>query len=98
MNTIPRNDNVTVGGTVIEISPELTNATRELISLTNVSTGGQVINIAWGQNAEVGKGVQLGVGANWTESQDAVFKPSQLRISAIANAAGGVLAVHERLR
>jgi len=98
MALLPRQVSLSVGASVVEVSPELGTGQREVISMTNTSTGGQIISLAWGQDAVVGVGVPVYPGSTWSESIDNNFKPSNARITAIASGAGGTLAVHERVR
>lgn len=94
---IPRSTQLTVGASVVEVSPEMGNDfQRSTLVLTNVSTAGQLISISWGKDAVTGQGVVLYPGGSWQESYDVIFRPLNLRITAIADAAGGLLAVHER--
>ena len=94
---VPRDTSVAVGTTVVEISPETGTKQRQALVLTNTSTGGQSITIAWGKNAVAGQGVVLQPGEHHVEAVDASFSPQNLQITAVASAAGGTLAVHERL-
>ena len=97
MEFIPRQITLAVSTTVIEVSPETGIRQRLAISLANASAGAQIIYLAWGQNAAVGSGIALRPGASWVEAIDQAFHPSNLRITVIADNAGAVLAVHERL-
>lgn len=90
--------NVTVGTSVAVVSREQVYAKRVVFNLTNVSTGGQVINIAFGEDAKVGAGIQLSPGGTYSESEDDNFTPTNEQITAISSAAGGSLAVSERMR
>jgi len=96
-----RNAVITVDDTpAIEICGQIIgNAERKVLCLTNTSTaGGQRITLAFGNTTAVeGQGVVLYPGGSWSETRDAAFIPTQEAISAIASAAGGTLAIHERI-
>lgn len=94
----PINTNITVGTSATVVSLEKGNEEREAIILTNVSTAGQVITIAIGEEAKAGKGIVLGVGSQCALSMDAGFKPPQQAITAIADGANASLAVFELVR
>lgn len=97
LTLLPREDSVSVGVTSVEVSPETGSKQRQAIVLTNTSAGGQVISLAWGRDAVAGKGITLLAGEHHVEAIDKGFIPLNARISAIADAAGGTLAIHERL-
>jgi len=88
---------VTVDGTSQQISAAITSARRTWITLQNVSTGGQIISLAFGIPAISGAGEVLGVGAAHQEVIDPAFTPTNLDINAISSAAGGLLAVQIRI-
>lgn len=95
---VPRDTTVTVGTSSVEISPETGRKQRSAVILTNTSTGGQKIALAWGKDAVAGQGVVLLPGEHHVESWEKDgFLPLNMRIAACADAAGGTLAVHERL-
>jgi len=92
------NHTLTVGAASVEVSPDLRgNAIRTAIVITNVSTAGQVIKLSWGQEAVAGQGIVLYPTASWSETLDNRFTPNLLQLFAIADAAGGTLAIHERV-
>lgn len=93
-----RNTAKTIGGTNVQIS-EFVDAShkRILITITNVSTSGQVINLAIGAEAKVGQGLNLAVGGYYQEVQSENFNVTQDFLSAISSAAGGIIAIQERL-
>ena len=93
----PRDSVVTVGATSVEVSPENGSKQRSVLVFTNNSTAGQKITLAWGKDAVMGQGIVLLPGEHHVESIDKGFIPLNVRITAIADAAGGSLAVHERL-
>jgi hypothetical protein len=94
---IPRDTVVSVGTSVVELAPEVGTHVREILTITNTSPGGQIITIAFGKNAQAGVGIVLYPAGSWSESIDSAYVPSQQRVTAIANAAGGTVAVHERV-
>lgn len=99
MEELHRNASVTVGTDSTIVSEErnpLVNY-RKFISIINTSTSGQVINLTFTDEAGAGIGVQLNVGGYYTESEDAGYKPTNSRISAVSSAASGSVAVAERL-
>jgi hypothetical protein len=99
MEEIHRNASVTVGTDNTVISEErnpLVNY-RKFISIINTSTAGQVINLTFTDEAGAGNGIQLNVGGYYAESEDTGFTPTNSRICGISSAAGGTVAVAERL-
>jgi hypothetical protein len=92
---MPRDVVLTVGTSPVEVSAE-TSRQRQILVIVNTSAGGQNIAIAWGKDAVAGTGLVLKAGAVWTETIDSTYRPSNLRITACSDAAGGTLAVHER--
>jgi len=93
-----RNETLTIGASDTEVSKDIfPPAMRKTLVLTNTSTAAQVITISFGDQAAAGAGIVLYPGGSWTETLDNRFIPSQARIRAIASAAGGALAVHERI-
>jgi hypothetical protein len=93
----PRDDNLTVGATSVELSPETGSKQRQALVITNYSAGGQAISLAWGKDAVVNKGVILLSGEHHIEAIDSAFRPLNSRISVIASGAGALVAIHERL-
>lgn len=97
---IPRQTSVSVGASATDACNEPGTSTRIMYSLVNTSTGGQIISIAFGQDAVAGQGIVLSPGDAIIDSYspgDPPYLPFQTRISAIASAAGGTLAVTERV-
>lgn len=92
-----RNSSVTVGTSSTVVSNDLTGAQRSVIILTNNSTGGQKIYLAWGAEANASAGIPLAVGGFHAEAIDAGFKPSNQQITAVADGAGATLLIHERI-
>lgn len=95
-----RNDDATIGTSDVLIEGRRgdVNSPRLVLFLKNVSTGGQEITLAMNNNGQAvaGKGKVLSVGQAWVESIDAVFRPWNGDIHAIADAAGGKLAISIR--
>jgi hypothetical protein len=96
-NELVRQASITVGTDPVLISEEQIGPQRSVVFLSNQSTGGQVISISWELAPVAGQGVVLGVGGFVQDSMDSGYKPSNKRIFAVASAAGGTLAVHERV-
>lgn len=86
----------TIGTTSALVSEECFQQ-RTAIIITNTSPAGQVINIAIGEEAKAGIGVQLSVGGTYQDARDGQYMPSNKQIQAISSAAGGTIAVHERI-
>jgi len=93
---IPKDVVFTVGATATEISPE-TSIQRKVFTITNTSTAGQIITIAFGKDAVAGQGIILYPSGAWSESIDNAYKPTNLRISAVSSAVGGTVTIHERV-
>ena len=97
---IPRQTVISVGTSVVVVSNEIDlNATsyRKAIILKNTSTGGQKISLGIGLDAVNGSGEVLDPGDYIIESASEGYFPTfgKFRITAIASAAGGTLAVME---
>jgi len=92
-----RNASVSVGAASVIVAPELMPNDRRVLVITNTSTGGQNITLAWGETAVAGAGIFLTPNSTWSESIDSGFMPSHRGVFAIASAAGGTVAVHERV-
>ena len=96
---IIRNVAFSVGTTNIIIAPQLLEGQRDVLVITNTSTGGQVITIQTGDTANVvGAGIILYPAGSWSESTDSAFRPSNLEYWAISSGAGGTLAIQERIK
>jgi hypothetical protein len=87
----------TIGTTALKISEAVFNGQRDVIAITNTSTGGQVISVAIGSEAIAGQGIVLNTNDRVVVSRDAGFNPSNEIITAISSAAGGTLAIHEEV-
>lgn len=96
---INRNVSIDVNTDPVVISEERNPETnfRKVISIINTSTAAQVISIAFTDEAGAGNGIPLSVGGFYIESQDAGFSVTNSRITAVSSAAGGTVAVMERL-
>lgn len=95
---VPRDAVVTVGASSTELSPEVgISGQRRVITITNASTGGQVIRITFGKEGDGSIGIILYPTGSWSESIDSAYRPTNLRICAYANAAGGTVNIHERV-
>ena len=92
-----RNVSQTIGATSAQIAPELMPGERYVISIVNTSVGGQVISISIGQEAVAGVGIVLNPSGSWQESVDSAFRPTEKGFWAVSSAAGGTLAIHERI-
>lgn len=96
---INRNENITVNDVaqVISVEKQNNNVQRQSLIISNQSLGGQIITIAIGSEAVAGAGIVLGVGSSWADTADGAYKPTQSQITAISSAAGGVIALQERV-
>ncbi len=92
-----RNAALSVGTTEVEVSRQITVGLRKVIVLTNVSTGTQRISLSINGNAVDSSSIVLFPYDSWIESIDSSFIPTQAQIRAIASAASGTLAIHERI-
>lgn len=92
-----RDVTVSVGTSNTLVSQQVNQGQRRVLVITNTSTAGQLISLAWGSEAVANEGVVLYPGGTWQESVDGYFVPSNLYINAISSAASGSIAVHERV-
>lgn len=98
VDIIPQDSGLVVGTTPVEVLPEMgISLIRSVFTITNTSTAGQTISLGFAKNAVAGSGVVLGAGGSYSEARDPSFLPFQGRITAIADAAAGSLAVSMRL-
>lgn len=97
MAELKRNTALTIGTSLVTVSNALASGQRTVIALTNVSIGAQVISLSIGGQAAAGASIVLYAGGAWVESIDSAFKPTNDEITAISSAAGGSLAIHERI-
>ena len=96
-----RNDSVTVGTTSVEVAAtrQGKSGARKVIHLTNNSTAGQTITVVFSDSevAVAGIGIVLKPGSTVTDSISQGYVPWQGKISGIADAASGSLAVYEQV-
>lgn len=99
MVEINRNETQTIGTSASVISKQMktNNSTRSSIIIINTSTGGQTISLGIGQEAVSLSGIPLSPGGVWADSRDGIYLPTQEQITAISSAAGGTIAIQERL-
>lgn len=92
-----RNATLTVGNTqsIVSLRPY---TGRRMFYAKNISTGGQVITLRFGDEsaATAGEGVVLDVGEFISDSSSEGYQCFQGTILGIASAAGGTLTVMER--
>lgn len=88
-------DSLAIGTAAIVVSDHVFNGQRAVLILKNISTAGQIISISKLGQAVAGKGIVLNQGDTYSESIDAVYTPSNERVTAISSAASGVLSIHE---
>jgi len=96
MQELQRDDSVAIE-THSEVISQECYQERTFISITNTSTGGQVINLAFGKEAQTGKGITLYPGGFYNESRDGINQITQKQISGISSLAGGTVSVAERV-
>lgn len=90
---------MSVGTTPVLLSNQIApKEQRELLIVTNTSTGGQIIYIAWNTEAASALGQPIYPTASWNESIDNNFIPSNARITVVSSAASGTISVQERIR
>jgi len=96
---INRNQALTVGTSAVTLSEQVQYPTneRKVFSVINTSTGGQKITVSIGDEAQGAAGIVLSAGGYYHESHDAGFTPTQSRITAISDAAGGTVSIQERI-
>ena len=93
-----RNSTLTVGTDSVLVSEALIgNAQRKVLTITNVSGAGQVIYLSFDDEAKVSYGIPLWPTGAWSESMDSAFLPANVRVFAVASAAAGAVAIHERI-
>lgn len=93
-----RNSTLVVGTDSTIASEELFGDTqRKVLVITNTSTAGQVVTLSFGADAVAGSGIVLYPTGTWSESIDSKFIPANARVFAIASAAAGAIAIHERV-
>lgn len=94
-----RNAVLTIGTSPVIVSEEQNppRAYRSVLFITNTSTAGQKITISPSNEAVSGKGIVLSAGGFYQDSMDSGYKPTNDRITAISDAAGGTISIHERI-
>jgi len=100
MAQITNNETITIGTTSGQVSDDrdLRSTRRNWISLTNTSTGGQIITLAPGNVAAVALvGLVLSPGSTITLSHDQYSLCWQGPIQGIASGAGAALAITENM-
>jgi hypothetical protein len=92
---VSRVDSVAVGTSVVTVSAA---NRRSMFILRNSSSAGQIISITLSNNinAATGSGIVLNAGDSYAESNSEGFKTWSGKITAIASAASGTLAITER--
>lgn len=91
-----RNASATVT-TTSSVAAEQCFQQRTLIVITNTSTAAQVINLSIDQEAVAGVGIQLSPGGVFQDSRDGGYFPTNKQINVISSAAGGSIAIQERV-
>lgn len=91
---ISLNQSLTIGATSVLVSPF---KRRRQFSITNTSTGGQIISIALDNFnlAVAGSGIPLQPNQTYIESTDNGYRAWSGNINVIASAAGGTIAFSE---
>jgi hypothetical protein len=99
MNINSKNTSLTVGTTLVTVSEAKQNDKSQRIRLIaiNVSTGGQIISLAADGEAVASSGIVLYPGGSMSWEVQANIPIMQSRVTGIANAAGGTLAVYEEV-
>lgn len=93
-----RNEALTIGTDCVRVAEaKNTPSQRIAIYIINTSTAGQKITIAPGADAVAGRGIVISPGGYYQESADAGFIPTQDRVTAISDAIGGTISIHERV-
>ena len=87
---------IAVGTSVVELSAEKNNMKRTELIITNTSTLNQTISLGIGQDAVAGVGITIAAGSSYVAAIDARYKPTNARITAVASAASGSVALYER--
>jgi len=92
-----RNASLTIGTEAVVVAEEQYGTKRNVLVITNTSTGGQIITISAGDQAVAGQGIVLSPGGYYADSADSGYIPTNRRVTAISNGAGGTVAIHERI-
>jgi hypothetical protein len=93
------NSQQTIGTSAVVISEQKVNGKtrRAGIICINSSTASQVITIAIDKEPAAGAGIVLSPGGSWSDTKDGGGYPTQAQILAIANLAGALLSIQERV-
>lgn len=101
MESVPTGNSSSRSATIdtasVEVSRAMIFAKRIFFSIINTSTAGQVITITFAQAATNGAGIVLSPGGYYAESKSDTFNPTDEQINAISSAAGGSVAITERI-
>ena len=91
-----RNTTISVGATAVEVSPM---RSRRVLYIKNTSVGGQIISISLSntETATAGQGIVLDPKDIFIDSNSEEYICWQGAISAIADGAGGTVAIYERI-
>lgn len=97
----PNNSKKTLDVTSQIVAQRAINNPRSYILITNTSTGGEIVYISDGQEAEAGAGAPLSPGGTYQDSiigtgSDPIY-PSQEPIHAIASANTATIAIMEKV-
>jgi hypothetical protein len=95
LQELQRDTSATVGTTSSVLSEECFQE-RTFINITNTSSAGQKISLAFGAEAVLGAGITLSPGGFYSESKD-VKSITQRQISAVSDGAGATVAIAERV-
>jgi len=98
MGEVQRNSSVTVGTSPIEVCTDIYDNARIELTIQNISSAAQNVFLAIDDDATTSKGMKISVGGFYSVSEDAGFKPTTKRISAISDGAGATLLIMERIR
>jgi len=82
---------------VVSIEKDNANGKRHSIIIINTSTLAQVITLAIDAEAQALAGIVLYPGGSWQDSRDSGYYPTQKQITAVSSAAGGTIAIQERV-
>jgi len=91
-----RDSTLTIGTISVVLVLQHIPGERTALAITNTSTAGQTLSMAWGKVAVAGQGVVLYPGGSWSESIDSRFTPSEKEVQTVSSAAGGTAAIHVR--
>jgi len=92
-----RNMSIDVGTSPVVIAEEQYGTLRNVLVITNTSTGGQKITISPADDAVAGIGIVISAGGYYNDSADSGYTPTKRRITAVSDIAGGKVSVHERI-